>query len=737
LNVSGNAFLADFTPITYLAALNAIALNGCGLDEIPRLPAALTSVELDDNFIQNLAPLTEITGLNYLWAERNQLREIDPLAGLTNLAEVYLQSNFLDTNSTSTAWAVISTLIGRAVYVKYDPQNPVFDPPVITTQPVRVVAFPGDNITFNVVAIGNGSGLNYRWQKDGANLENAPEIGGTDGDTLYVDNLQAGDVGSYRVRVWDDKGVTYSFAATLRLVTNVAFIDPKLELAVRARLGIPTAPLTPADLAPMTWLNAHDYGITNLSGLESAANLDSLSLSYNPGIGDYTPLIQLPKLFFLNLNACGSTDISFVAALAPLAELHLWNWSIEDISPLAAQPQLVRLNLAYSAGITNREILNGLTQLEAFWFEGGGSTDISFVTNMPNLREFSFENSTVSDLTPLTGATNLVWLDLANNQITNAAPLAGCTNLDWLSAGGNQLGNLDFAARFTKLTVLGVNHSAVTNISGITGLTNLLNLDVGWNPIATPAPLGTLTRLTDLHIWSVGLSNNLGFLATLTNLAVFNAGMNQITTLPPYPNLNRLRHLNLDQNPLSTLAFASGMTNLTELYISGTGLRDLTPLTGCTNLHNLGLTDNGITDLTPLATLQNLRWVTLWNNHVQTLSALAGLTNLTYADLRQNLLDAFGPNTTLTTIQTLQTRGVNVEYDPQQPGAIFLLSPERTSGQFQFTLHSAPGIILEILSSTNLTDWTSAGWVTNTTGVTPFADPAASAERGFYRVQRQ
>jgi len=75
------------------------------------------------------------------------------------------------------------------------------------------------------------------------------------------------------------------------------------------------------------------------------------------------------------------------------------------------------------------------------------------------------------------------------------------------------------------------------------------------------------------------------------------------------------------------------------------------------------------------------------DNRVQNLAALSGLTNLTYVDLRYNLVDWFGPGPALTVIQTLQGRGVNVDYNPQSAGAIFLVAPERLTGT-RFRLRS-------------------------------------------------
>ena len=206
--------------------------------------------------------------------------------------------------------------------------------------------------------------------------------------------------------------------------------------------------------------------------------------------------------------------------------------------------------------------------------------------------------------------------------------------------------------------------------------------------------------------------------------------------MPSYPSLSRLWHLNLERNPLANINFIAGLTNLTEFHINDTGIRDLSPLTGRTNIVNLGLARNGITDLAPLATLPQLRWVTLWGNKVRDISALSGLTNLSYVDLRYNLVDWFGPNPSLSVIQTLQSRGVSVDYNPQQAGAIFFLSPAQAGGQFQFDIHSAPASILEIWASTDLTGWTSAGFVTNTTGSIGFTNTSAT-DKQFYRATPQ
>ncbi len=94
----------------------------------------------------------------------------------------------------------------------------------------------------------------------------------------------------------------------------------------------------------------------------------------------------------------------------------------------------------------------------------------------------------------------------------------------------------------------------------------------------------------------------------------------------------------------------------------------------------------------------------------------------------------------MTVIATLQGRGTTVDYLPQDtaPASIILGEPTWLVGnQFRFTITSVPGAALPVWRSTDLTSWTSAAWVTNSTGTTNFTDAAAITSWTFYRAQKQ
>jgi internalin A len=694
LDLNGQFTLTSLAPLRFLSRLTVLNLNFCGLDSLEFLGGLhpLSRLDVSCNFIQELAPVRAQPGLQSLNLDANHLTDIAPLLELAELTETYLQRNHLDTNAATAAWNVITHLIADGVFVEYDPQFTPMVPPAITLQPVNVAAYPNDHVEFHVEAAGSGSGLNYRWQKTGINLADSPRMSGTDWDTLWIDDLQPEDAGDYRVRVWDEFGVAYSRTVTLRVVTNVAFVDPNLELAVRDGLGIPSGPISLAQIADMYWLEAVNRGITNLSGLDAAGNLDWLSLGWNPDIADYSPLALLPNLGELHLTACNLTNLDFLASLAPLRALSLDENPIADLSVLAAHSQLAFLNLSHDRGITDFTVLYSLTNLDELHAGNCRLTDLAFVERMPRMARLEIWDSDVEDISAVAGLSNLWLLNLHNTPVTELTPLAG--------------------------------------------LTNLTVLAIGWTGVTEFTPVTSLIHLSALHVGNLGLTN-LAFLAPLTNLVQFIANENHLTGLPPYPHLSLLRHLDLSGNPLAGVGFVAGMTNLWDLHVNRAGVRDLSPLTGLTNLHNLGLAGNGLTNLEALASLPSLTWVTLWENHLQDITPLAGLSNLDYVDLRRNWLDLTPGSAAMTVITTLQGRGTSVDYDPQDTPVdqITLSDPQWLGGgQFTFSVTSAPGAVLQVWRSADLGDWTFAGFVTNLTGTATFTDTDAPVSRNFYRA---
>ena len=93
--------------------------------------------------------------------------------------------------------------------------------------------------------------------------------------------------------------------------------DDSLRDAIEHRLDLPSgAPITEEDMRQLTDLYIgvdRTRGVSNLTGLEYATNLRSLSITANP-ITDLSPLAGLKKLKSLKLVDCPITDISPLTA---------------------------------------------------------------------------------------------------------------------------------------------------------------------------------------------------------------------------------------------------------------------------------------------------------------------------------------------------------------------------------------------------------------------------------------
>ena len=155
--------------------------------------------------------------------------------------------------------------------------------------------------------------------------------------------------------------------------------DTNLRAAVRSALNLVESDLlTEQRMRGLATLSANSRGIQNLTGLEYAPGLTTLSLGENK-ISDLTPLKDLRNL----------------------RELILWkNDTIADLTPLKDLRNLRRLAL-------------DINQI----------TDLTPLQNLRSLEDLSLGGNQVSNVFPLRGLTSLKKLSVSGNPIEDLAPL--------------------------------------------------------------------------------------------------------------------------------------------------------------------------------------------------------------------------------------------------------------------------------------------------------------------------
>jgi internalin A len=175
----------------------------------------------------------------------------------------------------------------------------------------------------------------------------------------------------------------------------VTFTDGHLKELVEAALWVWDP--TPADLLGLTSFSATLKGISDLTGLQYATNLQSLELAVNE-ITDISPLARLTNLQSLVLNNNHIRNLSPIVRLTQLEYLDIHENQIADVSPLSRLERLKRV-IIYQNQIT----------------------DIAAVSELPRLLSLDLLDNQVTNISPLTSLTTLQELDLRNNPLEQEA----------------------------------------------------------------------------------------------------------------------------------------------------------------------------------------------------------------------------------------------------------------------------------------------------------------------------
>ncbi len=277
--------------------------------------------------------------------------------------------------------------------------------------------------------------------------------------------------------------LTLPLAATAQVVS---IPDPNLRTAIENALGTPAgAPITTDDMATLTQLDARHANISDLTGLEDATNLASLTLWGN-NVSDISAIAGLTKLTRLILFGNSISDISVLAGLTNLTGLGLGRNSISDISAIAGLTKLTGLGLG-SNSISDISALSKLTNLKSLNLWENSISNISALSRLANLKSLDLRSNLLSDISALAKLTNLTTLYLQYNNISDISAVAGLTKLTTLYLGNNNISDISAVAGLTKLTRLGLGNNNISDISPLvanTGLGEGDTVDVPGNPLS-------------------------------------------------------------------------------------------------------------------------------------------------------------------------------------------------------------------------------------------------------------
>ena len=288
-----------------------------------------------------------------------------------------------------------------------------------------------------------------------------------------VTGLANGDRHHFELRAVSAVGAGAAACASTRLAARpdamVEIPDSGLHARVVWHLGIPVdSGVTQGQMALLKKLGPGGPGfqIVDLAGIEYAVNLTELH--HSGDISDLTPL----------------------AGLTALAELHLGGNEISDLAPLADLTTLTTLVLANNE-ISDLSTLAGLTALTTLHLGENSIADLSPLEGLTALTDLSVGNNAISDLTPLAGLTALTSLSASQNAISDVTPLADLTALTTLGVGYNVISDITPLAGFAALTWLDAGANEIVDVAALADLTALASLDLRRNDISDVSPLAS------------------------------------------------------------------------------------------------------------------------------------------------------------------------------------------------------------------------------------------------------
>jgi len=358
---------------------------------------------------------------------------------------------------------------------------------------------------------------------------------------------------------------------------------------------------------------------------------------------------DLVGLSLLNASERSISNLEGIQYCSDLRRLNMRNNQIADISALSSLTNLTDLWMSNNQ-IVDISPLSGLTSLTNLWLTVNQIVDISALSSLTNLTDLWMSNNQIFDIGALSGLTRLEYIHLSINQIIDVSSLSGLSDPKSITLNGNR----------------------IVDISPISGFPNLTTLELDDNQVVDISPLASLPRLTWLHLRGNQIIDfsSLSGLPKLTDLWLDNNQMSDISALSSgWPKLDNLM---LNNNQIVNINPVSGLSGLVALGLEKNQIIDIGPLSGLTGLIWLFLGENQIADVSALPTFAKLQELDLHNNQIYDISPLvnnAGIGISDDVDLRNNQLLLMPGSPDMLGIEALQSRGVDVTYDPQNSPA--------------------------------------------------------------------
>ena len=438
---SGMLAISDLRPLTCFSACSREITNLYGL----HWATNLASLQLNNNRVQDLGPLRELTVLRQLEVEGNAIEDISPIQGLVNLTCLSPARNPITNHA---ALAGLTNLTKLSLWRTRATTNGFLGG--MTRLRHLNLRENGIREIGSLSRLAQLEVLDLRW-----NL--LTNVGGLFSGPTNLESLYLG--GNY--------------------LTNLPSFTPLRRLAL---------------------LNLDENWVRDISPLAGLTNLTYLSLNRNP-ITNFAPLTTLTGLANLELAGNSISNINFLTAMPQLRFVDLSFNRVSNLDPLLALSNLTSVVLAGNPGADFVKFAD-LASLQSLWLHNNSISDAGFVHKMHQLQYLDLGQNLVDDIHPLVQLTNLTGLGLDRNPVTNLSLVGGFSNLVSLRLDGQcrTEAELGFLTGLPKLEFLSLNQNQMADAAILTNCGSLRSLYLHRNRISEMQPLLSLGELVDVDV---------------------------------------------------------------------------------------------------------------------------------------------------------------------------------------------------------------------------------------------
>ncbi|MCG8323535.1 MAG: hypothetical protein MI921_28830 [Cytophagales bacterium] len=573
--------------------------------------ADMQHLNIDNNrYIQDIGPLTKVTGLRSLSMSNTQIDDLLPLRNLTNLESL----NFSYTTVEDVAPLKYAIGLKELVMNNTNVDNvadlgsldqleklDISYSRILSIDPIAHATVMKDlNLSFTQVN-------NLDFAKEMQGLKTL-ELSGTpvsrlngleEADSLEVLNISQTIIDNF-YPLEGASNLKYIFADS----TEVRSLEPLSGMSSLEKVYCDNTEVDDEEVRKFKRKNPNVLVIHKSENMESwwsqlsfdwkAAMRQSLDFEGDPSKDQLARMTYLEKL---DVGGSNVVDLVPLRALRNLKSLKCHNTSIADLEPIGSLTLLEELDIS-STSVQSLHDLSSMINLKRLIIDGTYVDSLNAIDGLKSLEYLSCENTAIHiELIEAFAAQNRQCLVIYQSETLQG--WWDSLSSDWRTVFQGHMDIQNTPDPVQLHTLANIERLSVENDFDIISL----------------RPLKKLTRLKELRINNTTVSD-LGPVEGLKELTYLQVTKSPVKSLEPIRNLTGIRHLDISNTPIDTIEPITILTALDYLKFSGTGVKSIKALSYLIKLKHVEFDNTNVSSLSPIMDLFNLETLVCYNTRL-------------------------------------------------------------------------------------------------------------------------